>query len=102
MVVMMSHHGRRTKETLLYLPLLVPSRSANRIPSTSLREAGVSNGAPQEGAEGMAGTESGLLHRTPDSRSKPARSAAGAAPFATPIEPTSVGHRAIPVRGRRC
>jgi len=86
MVVMMSHHAGRTKETLLYLSPLVPSRSANRIPSTSLREAGLSNCTPQEEAEGMAGTESRLLHRTPDSRSESTGQAAGTATIATSTE----------------
>ncbi|PYS09674.1 MAG: hypothetical protein DMG17_26450 [Acidobacteria bacterium] len=60
---MMSHHGRRTKETLLYLPALVPAGPTNRITSTSLPKAGVPSRPPQEEAESMAAAESGLLHR---------------------------------------
>jgi hypothetical protein len=62
-VVMMSHHGRRTKETLLYLPPLVPSRPANRITSTSLPRSGLPGCPAQEEAESMAAAESRLLHR---------------------------------------
>jgi len=61
-VVMISHHGRRTKETLLYLPPLVPSGPTNRITSTSLPKTGMPSRTPQEEAEGMAKGESGLLH----------------------------------------
>src|SRR5881396_3180448 len=100
-VVMMSHHGRRTKETLLYLPPLVPSGPTNRIPSTGLRKTGMPGRPPQEEAKGMARAESGLLHRAADSRSQPARSTAGTTASAHSLKPTSLGHRANPVRDRR-
>ena len=66
---MMSHHARRPKETLLYLPPLVPARSTSRIPSTSLPTTRLPGCPPQEDAGGMAAPESGLLHRPPDPRS---------------------------------
>ena len=51
-VVMMSHHGRRAKETLLHLPALVPAGPTNRITSTSLPKSGMPSRAAQEEAEG--------------------------------------------------
>jgi len=60
---MISHHGRRTKETLLYLPALVPPGPTNRITSTSLPKGGMPSRAAQKEAEDVAGAEPGLLHR---------------------------------------
>jgi hypothetical protein len=62
-VVMMSHHGRRTKETLLYLPPLVSSGLTNRITSTSLPKTGLPGRPPQKETASLAAAESGLLHR---------------------------------------
>src|SRR5438093_9536536 len=45
---MISHHGRRTKETLLYLPALVPPGPTNRITSTSLPKGGMPSRAAQK------------------------------------------------------
>jgi hypothetical protein len=63
-VVMMSHHGRRTKETLLCMPPLVPSGPTNRISSTSLSKTGMPGRPTEKETESMAAAESRLLHRT--------------------------------------
>src|SRR5215469_16092558 len=96
----MDHHVRRPKATLLHLPLLVPSRSTNWFPSTSLPESGLSGRSPKEEAKAMAGAKSGLFHRAPDFGSRESRSTTGTAPLATSLEPTSLGSRAIRVRGQ--
>src|ERR671922_2541060 len=47
-VVMIDHHARYHKETLLCLPSLVPSRSTNWIPPTSLPKSGLSGCPPEK------------------------------------------------------
>jgi hypothetical protein len=53
-VVIMDHHARCPKETLLHLPALVPARSTNWLASASLSESGLSDDSPAEEAKTMA------------------------------------------------
>jgi hypothetical protein len=53
-VVIMDHHVRYPKETLLHLPALVPARSAYWLASASLSKSGLSGGSPEKKAKAMA------------------------------------------------
>src|SRR2546425_12912040 len=52
---MIAHHARSSKTTLLYLPPLVPSRSARGIASTSLSKRGLSGCPSCPNAAELAG-----------------------------------------------
>ena len=51
---MMNRYALRTKETLLYLPLLVPSRSPSGTATASLQKTGLPGRAAKEETERMA------------------------------------------------
>jgi len=53
-VVIMDHHVRFPKETLLHLPALVLARSAYGLASASLSKPGLSGGSPEEKTKAMA------------------------------------------------
>jgi hypothetical protein len=60
----MNHHDARgPEETVHNLSPVVPAKPASGNPSTSLRETGVSDGAPAGNAGKLAQSESRLFHR---------------------------------------
>src|ERR1017187_9197046 len=98
---MMVHHASCPEAPLLHLPTLVPSRQTSWLPPTGLRQARVPVDASPQEAGGVASAESGLLFRPADPDPWGVPRAAGTAPITLSFESTSLGYRAIRVRGAR-
>ena len=66
MTTMDHHDARGPEETVHNLSPVVPAEPASGRASTSLRETGMSNGAPSKDPGELAQSESRLLHRVAD------------------------------------
>jgi hypothetical protein len=62
----MGHDAQGPEETVHDLSPVVPAEPASGKPTTSLRESGLPDGAPQENHGRLAQAESWLCHRVAD------------------------------------